>query len=121
MKFLVDAQLPPRLKQWLSEHGAESTLHVSDLSHGLRMADAELWKVAKEKDCIIVTKDMDFFDLSALYGSPPKVLLIRYGNCSTTGMLANLSVIWPRLRPTLEGRNTRLVIITPERLEIHRV
>jgi predicted nuclease of predicted toxin-antitoxin system len=41
VKFLVDAQLPPRLTVWLAERGHEA-VHVSALPDGLRMPDTEL-------------------------------------------------------------------------------
>ena len=41
MKFLIDAQLPPRLVGWLVARGHEAR-HVVDLPDGLRMPDAEI-------------------------------------------------------------------------------
>jgi predicted nuclease of predicted toxin-antitoxin system len=38
---------------------------------------------ARSHDCALVTKDADVNDLSALRGSPPKVLWPRLGNCTT--------------------------------------
>ncbi|MEQ9552279.1 MAG: DUF5615 family PIN-like protein [Coleofasciculus sp. G2-EDA-02] len=35
---------------------------------------------------MIVTKDADFSELSILLGTPPKVIWIRRGNCSTNDM-----------------------------------
>jgi predicted nuclease of predicted toxin-antitoxin system len=56
--------------------------HVSSI--GLDEAsDAEIWQAAREHDYIIASQDADFCDLSALFGSPPKVIWIRRGNCST--------------------------------------
>jgi predicted nuclease of predicted toxin-antitoxin system len=43
-----------------------------------------LWNFARENDFLIVTKDVDFSDRSALFGYPPKVIWIRLGNCTTT-------------------------------------
>ena len=40
MKFLVDAQLPKRLAEWLNEAGHD-TLHTLDLPRGNRTPDAE--------------------------------------------------------------------------------
>ena len=31
----------------------------------------------------MVSKDSDFHELSLLYGSPPKVVWVRRGNCTT--------------------------------------
>jgi len=35
---------------------------------------------------MIVTKDADFSELSILLGTPPKVIWIRRGNCSTNAI-----------------------------------
>ncbi|MBK8695064.1 MAG: DUF5615 family PIN-like protein [Deltaproteobacteria bacterium] len=45
MKFLIDAQLPPRLVGWLVARGQEAR-HVVDLPDGLRLPDAEIWRLA---------------------------------------------------------------------------
>ena len=36
---------------------------------------------------LIVTKDKDFGALSAALGFPPKVVLLRFGNCSVDALL----------------------------------
>ena len=33
---------------------------------------------------MIVSKDADMHDLSLIFGSPPKVVWVRLGNCSTS-------------------------------------
>jgi predicted nuclease of predicted toxin-antitoxin system len=38
---------------------------------------------ARDNGYLIVSKDADFRQLSFLYGAPPKVVWIRFGNCST--------------------------------------
>ena len=45
-----------------------------------RASDTAIWAYARQHDLIIVTKDSDFADLSALYGQPPKVILLKTGN-----------------------------------------
>lgn len=47
-------------------------------------SDETIWKFAKEKSFIIVTKDSDFHQRSFLYGFPPKVIWIVKGNCITS-------------------------------------
>lgn len=43
----------------------------------------QVWEYARANGCTIVTKDSDFNDLAALRGSPPKVVWLRLGNCTT--------------------------------------
>ena len=55
--------------------------HIRD---GLgRADDIEVWKRAKNDGYCIVSKDSDYYNLSVLYGQPPKVIWLRLGNCTT--------------------------------------
>lgn len=56
--------------------------HVRLLSVG-GSADAAVWQLAREHNCLLVTKDEDFHRLSVLRGAPPKVVWLRLGNCAT--------------------------------------
>lgn len=94
-------------------------VHASDLENGLRLPDIKLWEIAKENGWVIVTKDMDFFELSAIHGSRPKVLILRYGNCANETMLAYLSEAWPKLENRLSDDNVRLIILGRESMEIY--
>ena len=81
MKLLLDQNLSPRLVRRLADVYPNST-HVAEV--GLdRSLDWEVWEYARQHDCIIVTKDVDFSEFSLLQGFPPKVIWIRRGNCST--------------------------------------
>ena len=56
--------------------------HVQDV--GLDTADdTDLWDYARDNDYLLVSKDADFSDRSAIHGYPPKVIWLRRGNCST--------------------------------------
>ena len=81
MKLLFDENLSPQLVARLSDL-FPSSLHVRTV--GLQGAnDPLIWTLAEENDYVIVSKDSDMHDLSLLRGSPPKVIWIRLGNCST--------------------------------------
>ena len=47
-----------------------------------KASDAEIWNHAREAGFVIVSKDNDFQQMSFVFGSPPKVIWIRRGNCS---------------------------------------
>ena len=49
-------------------------------------ADDQIWEHALEKDFLITTKDEDFRKMSHTRGSPPKVVLLRLGNCSVADL-----------------------------------
>ena len=44
--------------------------------------DKHIWRYAKDNDYIIVTKDADFYELSSIYGQPPKIIWLKIGNQS---------------------------------------
>ena len=81
MKLLFDQNLSPRLVGRLADLYPDS-VHVSTI--GLDCAsDDEVWEYARKNDCFIVTKDVDYSDLSLIRGFPPRIIWLRLGNCST--------------------------------------
>ena len=88
MKLLLDQNLSPRLVNALADLYPGSA-HVQAL--GLDQSpDTPLWDFARDNGYTIVSKDVDFSDLSVLFGHPPKVIWIRLGNCTTTDIEAAL-------------------------------
>lgn len=81
MKLLFDENLSPFLAERLCDLFPDSG-HVDQFGLG-GASDFEVWQRAREGGFAIVTKDADFQDLATLRGTPPKVIWIRRGNCST--------------------------------------
>lgn len=82
MKLLFDQNVSPHLVRSLADLFPGSS-HVQSV--GLDFAsDDHVWEYARLQGFIIVTKDEDFNNLSVLRGSPPKVLWLQLGNCTTT-------------------------------------
>ena len=80
MKLLFDENLSPKLPRLLAALFPGS-LHPRDV--GLKGAtDEDLWEYARANAFTIVSKDSDFYDLALLYGSPPKFVWLRVGNCT---------------------------------------
>jgi predicted nuclease of predicted toxin-antitoxin system len=81
VKLLFDQNLSHRLVSLLSDlyPGSDHVRHLGMT----RCDDINLWEYAKAEGFVLVTKDEDYHARSMLYGSPPKVLWIRSGNCST--------------------------------------
>lgn len=44
--------------------------------------DSAIWEYAKQNGYALVSKDSDFQTRSLLYGSPPKFIWLRVGNCT---------------------------------------
>ena len=81
MRLLFDEQLSEALAPLLHDLFPDS-LHIRMLKAG-GGPDAAVWQLAREHDCLLVTKDEDFHRLSVLRGAPPKVVWLRIGNCAT--------------------------------------
>jgi len=81
VRLLFDEQLSEVLVRQLVDVFPRA-LHVRLLNRG-GAPDPDVWEMAREHGCILVTKDGDFHRLSLLHGAPPKVLWLRVGNCAT--------------------------------------
>lgn len=81
MKLLFDQNLSPRLVGLIADLFPGSH-HVCQV--GLERAfDEDVWAFAGANHYVIVSKDVDFSDLSAIRGFPPKLIWLRLGNCTT--------------------------------------
>ncbi|HYX16970.1 MAG TPA: DUF5615 family PIN-like protein [Nostoc sp.] len=81
MKLLFDHNLSPRLVDRLADMYPNSQ-HLFLISLD-QADDLTVWEYAGQSGFTVVTRDADFNELSILRGFPPKVIWIRYGNCST--------------------------------------
>ena len=111
MKLLFDENLSHRLAAVLLDvfPGSE---HLRNC--GLRgVADHRVWEYARENGFVIVSKDSDFSERSALLGSPPKVVWLRVGNCTTTRAEFVLRNALSRLEMFEKGEEDCLVIRHP--------
>ncbi len=86
MKFIVDAQLPYRLKNWLIAAGYD-TIHTEDLVNRNLTEDLEIVRVSKAEKRIVTSKDSDFLRLYILFGKPEKLLLLTTGNIVNKDLL----------------------------------
>jgi predicted nuclease of predicted toxin-antitoxin system len=58
------------------------SVHIRLLGEG-GAKDARVRDLARQHDCLLVSKDEDFHRLAILHGAPPKFVWIQLGNCST--------------------------------------
>lgn len=73
MKFLVDAQLPRRLADWLNLRGHDA-IHTLELPQKNRTADGDLLLLADQEQRVLISKDTDFA-ISRELGKGPSMLL----------------------------------------------
>ena len=88
MKLLLDQNLSHRLVAALQIEFPGST-HVRELNLQ-RADDATVWNFAREHGYTILSKDADFHQRSFVHGHPPKVVWLRFGNCSTERISVSL-------------------------------
>jgi predicted nuclease of predicted toxin-antitoxin system len=88
VKLLLDENLSRRLVPFLLNDYPGST-QIALL--GMEQAgDREIWDYARAHGLVIVTRDSDYYDLSTVLGSPPKVIWLRTGNQTRAATLAAL-------------------------------
>lgn len=87
MKLLLDENLSRRLVPFLQNTYPETNQVVL---LGLEKAnDYTIREYAREHDFVIVTRDADFYEMSLVYGQPPKIIWLKTGNQSK-GATVNL-------------------------------
>lgn len=100
MRFLVDANLPPALAEWLVSQG-----HEAQHAHDLGMASAKdrnIWDHAEATNACIVTKDEDFVLLKVAKPGGPPVVWVRLGNAIRRVLLQRFAAAWPAAVAKLE-------------------
>jgi predicted nuclease of predicted toxin-antitoxin system len=80
-RLFFDEPLSEALCKTLGDIFPDS-LHIRLLGQG-GAADATVWELARQHECLVVSKDEDFHRLALLRGAPPKFVWIRLGNCTT--------------------------------------
>ena len=108
MKLLFDENLSPRLCASLLDLFPGSR-HVDEC--GFRSADdGRIWDFAKQEGFTVISKDSDFYHRAVLYGSPPKVVWLRAGNCRTSHLGDLLRRHYTRLKEFLGNEESALVL-----------
>jgi predicted nuclease of predicted toxin-antitoxin system len=118
MKFLIDAQLPPKLTRALTR-GGHVALHVYEC--GLLTAkDSDIWKYAAKQGAVVITKDADFAAI-ALAGKAgtslrsgiatpktrakrgPAVVWLRLGNVTNDALIKAVVGVLPQIIAAIEA------------------
>jgi predicted nuclease of predicted toxin-antitoxin system len=86
LRFLVDAQLPKRLSDFLNQKGFIS-IHTLDLPHKNATTDKQIIEKVQGENLILITKDDDFLRSFILERKPKKLILVKTGNISNNVLL----------------------------------
>ncbi|MDD2800431.1 MAG: DUF5615 family PIN-like protein [Methylobacter sp.] len=109
MKLLLDENLSRRTVPFLQEAFPEST-QIALL--GMENAnDFTIWHYAKDNDFVIVTKDADFYEISSVYGQPPKIIWLKIGNQSKAATINVLIVNQQNIELALVGEGKACIEI----------
>jgi predicted nuclease of predicted toxin-antitoxin system len=87
VKFLIDAQLPARLAEFLIRAGHDA-VHTIGLPDGNRSTDSQIAQQADIDGRVVVTKDQDFRDGHLLARSPRQLLVVATGNITNDALLS---------------------------------
>ncbi len=87
MRFVIDAQLPARLAEFLDRAGQDAR-HTIRLPDGNRSTDSQIADRADTDDRVLVTKDQDFRDAHLLARSPRQLLVVATGNITNDAPLS---------------------------------
>jgi predicted nuclease of predicted toxin-antitoxin system len=107
VKLLLDENLSRRIIPALQDTFPGSTQVV--LAGLERADDRAVWEYAREHGYVVVTKDDDFVRLQLLLGYPPKVILLRLGNCTAQQVLAALATSQREIQVALMQEDVGLV------------
>ena len=78
MKFLIDAQLPITLSEFLNSKGLDS-IHTLELPNKNFTKDNQIARIANEESRIVITKDADFLESYLVKNEPKKLILVKTG------------------------------------------
>jgi predicted nuclease of predicted toxin-antitoxin system len=87
VRFLIDAQLPARLAEFLNRAGHDA-VHTIGLPDGNRSTDSQIAQRADIDGRVVVTKDQDFRDGHLLARSPRQLLVVASGNITNDALLS---------------------------------
>ncbi len=104
MKFLVDAQLPYVLKEWLLSKGHDA-IHTRDLPNKNKTRDYQVIDWAERELRIVVSKDSDFLKHYILFQRPSKLILITTGNIINKDLISLFENNLHSVLEKLESKN----------------
>ena len=116
MKFIIDAQLPISLSNFLKLRGHDS-IHTLELPDKNKTKDNYITSISIEEKRIVVTKDNDFLESFLIHGQPPKLILVRTGNVGNTDLKAIFEKHLEKILSLMEVNS--LIEITKTEIVLH--
>ena len=86
MKFLLDAQLPRKLSEFLKWKGYDA-IHTLELPDKNATKDSEINRISLEEKRVVISKDLDFIESLLISEKPYKLIYIATGNITNKQLL----------------------------------
>ncbi|MDE0471921.1 MAG: DUF5615 family PIN-like protein [Ekhidna sp.] len=104
IKFIVDAQLPKRIADFLIDNGYDS-IHTLDLENKNRTKDKEIIENSIQENRIVIAKDYDFLESFILKEEPQKLIIVKTGNISNNELMKLFSTYLDTIIKMITGSN----------------
>jgi predicted nuclease of predicted toxin-antitoxin system len=104
MKFIVDAQLPIKLSEFLKTQGFDS-IHTLDLQLQNATPDEQIRDICSIEDRILITKDSDFEDSFLLRNIPKKLIFLSTGNIKNSDLIKLFEINLPKILDLLSANS----------------
>ncbi len=108
-KYLVDANLPSKIKIWRTDE-FESVNRLND-----EWTDGEIWDYAKQNNLTIISKDSDFSHRIIVSVPPPKIIHIKIGNIKLRDFNSAIEKLWAKAEKI--SKTHKLVNVFIDRIE----
>lgn len=112
--LLLDENISYRIIKELSDV-YPGIQHVTDVL-AVGVTDETVWETAKQFNLAIVTFDADYKDIVNLKGFPPKIIWLRFGNCSNAILSNTLQFYSDVIHAFLKDEQLSILEITLPKL-----
>jgi predicted nuclease of predicted toxin-antitoxin system len=110
MKILFDANISFKVAGKVRKL-FEVSLHVSNTGLNIPAKDDEIWIYAKNNNFTIITYDEDFSDFVNIYGAPPKVIWLRFGNAPVDKIINKIETHLSDIQTFIQDKDTEILEI----------
>jgi len=86
IELWLDMQLSPQIANWITNTFSIKAVSSYELNMNMEKDENIFLKAKQSGSVFILTKDKDFTKLHARLQSPPKIILLKTGNCSNKKM-----------------------------------
>jgi predicted nuclease of predicted toxin-antitoxin system len=113
MIFLLDANIPPSLAEDINGH---EVIHIKTFPYGTSTNDGVINEYCAFNNCVLITKDSDFYDSFMLKKKPPKLILVKLGNKRLRELRSYFRKNWNQIEKLIADHS--LIVLTPDSIKV---